>query len=301
HLAADTDQLARDLWPDGLGQMIQEKELALSTLPEMRKVPLNAEDLADWVVVERQPGSSRALVYVRGDEATASEADEELIVRLQGVIMDMNLTLGGNWDGTESRAMKASQYIMLGHGGCTAPFEPQACALRNITDAVLAHLGCCFEEGRAKGSSVVLRRQVFTKIRHGFNDDAPSLVAKSEDTRGKYRAIQNSWRVTEKVRVGTQLAHGEIFPLPPLSLRKGDFVDVSVRVGITWMRAQKARRWEVSFEPLTVVRLATASKFKVSAVDPGKDSISSSDAASSSTTIEYWRYKPSARYPRRKA
>ncbi|KAI0354572.1 hypothetical protein OH77DRAFT_511985 [Trametes cingulata] len=91
----------------------------------------------------------------------------------------------------------------------------------------------------------------------------PSLVSKAEDARGKFRVLQNSWRVTEKVRVGTQLAHGEIFPLPPLSLRKGDFVDVSVRVGATWMRGQKGRRWEVAFEPLTVVRLAPAMKFKV--------------------------------------
>lgn len=97
-----------------------------------------------------------------------------------------------------------------------------------------------------------------------MNDALPSVVKQGEDPKGKFHAIRNSWRVTERVVAGTHLAHGEIFSIPPLSLRKGDFVDVSVCVSVAILRGTTGRRFEVSFEPRVVVRLANPQKWTVS-------------------------------------
>lgn len=63
---------------------------------------------------------------------------------------------------------------------------------------------------------------------------------------------------------GTHLADGEVFFIPPLTLRKGDFVDVSACISVAVLRGTNGRRFEVSFEPRVIVRLANTQKWTVS-------------------------------------
>ncbi len=95
--AADEHTLARDLWPDGIGKLKQDKLVTISTLPAARVVPHDALALPDWICVEPQPYLSRALVSVQGTVEGAAP-DVGLVVRVQGVIADMNLLVMGNWD-----------------------------------------------------------------------------------------------------------------------------------------------------------------------------------------------------------
>ncbi|KAI9060907.1 hypothetical protein FKP32DRAFT_1550013, partial [Trametes sanguinea] len=252
-------RLARNIWPENIGQIVQERELSVASLPSSRKIPDNLEDLAEWLWVDRQDHLSQALVYLYDDvDGVDASASVELVVRVQGVIADMNVSLSGTWDGTELNAKKANQYLTLVSGGCTAAFEPQVRCLNTLRDAVLAQLGKCDDRQRGRQDALVFRRRVFTKVRYGVNDHIPSAIVNSEDPRAKFKAIEKSWKVVDKLRAGTQLAHGEIFSVTPLSLRKGDLVDVSARVVVAFTRGPQGRRYELSFEPMLIVRLASA-------------------------------------------
>ncbi|KAI9058814.1 hypothetical protein FKP32DRAFT_1680520 [Trametes sanguinea] len=257
---ADKDTLCRDLWPENVGQVVQERSLSVADLPEYRKVPEDAEDLAEWLWVDRQDALAQALVYVYTD--TDVDEPEELVVRLQGVISQANLAVGGNWDGTEINAKKATQQLVLTSGGCDAAFDPQVRVLKTLREAVLAQLGCCEDVGAARQDAIVMRKRVFTKIRPGVNDHLHTIVRDEEDPRGRFKAIVKQWRPTERLRAGTQLAHGEVFYVNPLSLRKGDFVDVSARIVVAYTRGPQGRRYELSLEPILIVRLAAPMQFQ---------------------------------------
>ncbi|KAL1940343.1 hypothetical protein VTO73DRAFT_8915 [Trametes versicolor] len=277
-ILANSTTLCRDMWPSGVGVLVQEKMLTASNVPPARLLPRAIEDLTEWLWVDLQPELSLALVYIRSDVeggTSVSDADVaptvgvveeqdaqapehvELVIRLTGLIADMNLNVGGDWDGTEAHAIKATQHLTLVSGGYTDAFDPQARALNAVRAAVLALLGRCDDGRPSRTGSIVLRKRVFTKIRSGVNDNLPSVIKKAEDPKGKYHAIRNSWRVTERVLAGAHQADGTILATLPLALRKGDFVDVSVSVCIAMLRGGQGRRFEVSFEPRVIVRLAT--------------------------------------------
>ncbi|KAI0648461.1 hypothetical protein C8Q79DRAFT_1008780 [Trametes meyenii] len=203
-ILADENTLARDLWPDQIGSTIQERGCNTQTLPSSRKIPSDVDQLAEWLWVDHQPQLSSAYVYVRSDVdgegvGKHAEGDVQLVVRFQGVITDMNLSLGGNWDGSESNTMKALQHLTLSDGRFPVPFKPQVAAAKAIREVVLLSLGKCDFEDKDKGGSINLRRTVFTKIRTGVNDHAMSVVKLAEDPKRKFRAINSTWRIVSSV------------------------------------------------------------------------------------------------------
>lgn len=117
---ANSTTLCRDMWPSGVGVLVQEKTLTASNVPPARLLPRAIEDLTEWLWVDLQPELSLALVYIRSDveggtsvsdpdvAATVGVVEEqdaqapehvELVIRLTGLIADMNLNVGGDWDG----------------------------------------------------------------------------------------------------------------------------------------------------------------------------------------------------------
>lgn len=97
---ADPVTLARDMWPDNIAVIGQETESTAATLLASRMVPNNDEELTEWMWVDHQPEMSRALVYIRQDvDGADTGLNEEVVVRFQGVIGDLNVNVGGNWDG----------------------------------------------------------------------------------------------------------------------------------------------------------------------------------------------------------
>lgn len=99
-LSADQRTLAKDEWPSGIGRVLQEGVKAVHELAPARLVPCDIHDLPNWLCLECQPNLGRAVVVFRTD--VKSGEDESVVqvgVRLQGIISDMNLALGGNWDG----------------------------------------------------------------------------------------------------------------------------------------------------------------------------------------------------------
>ncbi|KAH9858956.1 hypothetical protein C2E23DRAFT_699449, partial [Lenzites betulinus] len=256
--AANATTLARDMWPDKAAHLIQENTISASTLVDARMVPISVEDLSEWLWVDHQPEMSRALVYVRQDVEGAGDTNLEVIVRLQGVIADLNMNIGGNWDGTGMNAKKATQHITLISGGRDDAFEPQLRAVAAMREVILLQLGVSADTRPNRPGTLVLRRRVFTKIRVGTNDHLPSVLKAAEDPRSKFADIKSHWRVTERIVAATQLETGAIHAIPPLALRRGDLVDVSARITVTIMRNSNGRYYEVAFEPTTVVRLAHA-------------------------------------------
>ncbi len=110
------------MWPADVGVIAQERALDPLTMSTAKLVPDDREELTEWLWVDLQPELGQALVYIRSDvtdgEATGSEGKQvgsrgegdsgvaegdgeplELVLRLQGLIADMNLNVGGDWDG----------------------------------------------------------------------------------------------------------------------------------------------------------------------------------------------------------
>ena len=180
---------------------------------------------------------------------------------------------------TEPDAVKATQFITLGSGGCTEAFAPCVHAIAQIRSVVSNLLGNCSDGVRTLPKTITFRKRVFTKvsrcpyspacadirqIRMGYNDHLPSCVRPCDDPKRKFRCIQDRWRVTSTVQVGAQASTGQIHSIAPASLRKGDLVDVSARVTAALVRGKKGRQYEVSFEPLIIVRLTDAADVVVS-------------------------------------
>ncbi len=125
-LQANKTKLCRDMWPSGVGVLVQERSLDVSTMSAAKLVPDDREDLTEWLWVDLQPELGQALVYIRSDvvegegaqldgeqvpatkETSAADPDKgvggdgeplKLVLRLQGLIAEMNLNVGGDWDG----------------------------------------------------------------------------------------------------------------------------------------------------------------------------------------------------------
>ena len=89
--------LARDFWPEHAGRLDQDKHLDLTNLPKTRIVPRDIQALLHWLYVDPLAPGQRGHVYVRSDVAGA-DGMLELVVRIQGIIQDVNLSLVGDWD-----------------------------------------------------------------------------------------------------------------------------------------------------------------------------------------------------------
>lgn len=94
--SASESQLARDLWPLGLGtpklDVAQKKDL-----PAWRVVPADYESLCQWLYVDREESCSAPKVLVHPDHHDAETM--EMTLRLQGVVAEANLNALGNWNG----------------------------------------------------------------------------------------------------------------------------------------------------------------------------------------------------------
>lgn len=102
--SASRDVLARDLWPGKVAIMSKERDLSTDTLFSAKMVPIDAEEMTEWMSVDLQPELSQAFVYIRSDVVGVDSFGGppeglELVVRLQGVISEVNLNVNGDWDG----------------------------------------------------------------------------------------------------------------------------------------------------------------------------------------------------------
>lgn len=94
--AVSDSQLARDLWPAGLGKPTSD-ECQMKDLPAWRVVPADYEALCQWLCVDRDDSSSLPKVLI--DPAHHDAERMEMTLRLQGIVADVNLNALGNWTG----------------------------------------------------------------------------------------------------------------------------------------------------------------------------------------------------------
>nr|VWO96302.1 Ceramide glucosyltransferase (EC (GLCT-1) (Glucosylceramide synthase) (GCS) (UDP-glucose ceramide glucosyltransferase) (UDP-glucose:N-acylsphingosine D-glucosyltransferase) [Ganoderma boninense] len=261
-ISAGEDILARDLWPQGSGVLLQDAHLDAHTVSTGRIVPSELDELADWMFVEVGSDGRRGKVYVKGGGAE-EEDSSELVLRVQGIVHEANLTLTGDWDRTEDNAKKAVQRLSLVSGGCSVAFEPQCAALTSIREMVGLMLGISSSSRRPRSKAIVLRRRVFTKVADGATEVGPSVVETGDDPSGVLHDMSSRWRIVSRLRCGIQDEEGDILHLNPLLIRPGDLVDVSVTVAVILKKTPFGRKYEVVFEPCTIVRLWSAGSMKI--------------------------------------
>ncbi|KAL1945773.1 hypothetical protein VTO73DRAFT_1775 [Trametes versicolor] len=252
-LCASESQLARDLWPSGLGNPILDTEQK-KDLPAWRVVPADYESLCQWLYVDRDEASTPPKVLIH--PAHHDVENMELILRMQGIVADVNLNPLGNWNGEVEHAPKALQSLTLTGAACKDAFGAQQRSLANIIELIYKQLCLPPPCGRDAHADIVLKRRVFTKVRP--TTQLSSSLTKQDDPTGRAAKIAHQWCAEHRVVVGVQKEDGTIARANPMVIRRGDFVDVAVTLHIVTMRARKVRKTEVFFSPQEVVRLAPA-------------------------------------------
>ena len=77
-----------------------------------------------------------------------------------------------------------------------------------------------------------------------------------EDPTGRANAIKHLWAVERCVKAGELRPDKKIYHINPLSIQKGDLVDVAALVEAFTLRCQNGgRRIEVQLQPLHIIRL----------------------------------------------
>ena len=94
--------LLRSLWPPSLPQYANEASDISSVEKPHGTVPRDAETFGHWCYIERDasirnPTRNQYLAYQPQDDETNSV--QEVVVRFQGFIKDLQLSQFGNWSG----------------------------------------------------------------------------------------------------------------------------------------------------------------------------------------------------------
>ncbi|KAI9064621.1 hypothetical protein FKP32DRAFT_1611080 [Trametes sanguinea] len=257
-ISVDKDRLARDLWPGGIGRPSNDVD-DMSTLPKWRVVPAEYSELCQWLSVDSSDVGNGVKTFINPDVGTEENSLHELTLRVQGFVVDANLSALGNWSGDVQGAPKAVQTLRLAGGGNDAAFAPQRNTLENIRELVLKQLCKPTGGGNTYGTDIVLKRRVFEK-----GTTPKSVLSRQDDPFGRAAKIDSMWRVTHRITAGVQGSGGVLHRSTPLVIRRGDFVDVAICVQVHSMRAHRQRKTEVVFCPIEVVRLYTAKEVKVS-------------------------------------
>ncbi|KAH9848085.1 hypothetical protein C2E23DRAFT_740292, partial [Lenzites betulinus] len=259
-VTVDETQLARDLWPSGMGRLTNDKD-ELKDLPSWRVVPSTFEGLCQWLFVDRDDGQSTVLIHPEHHD----QEKLQVTLRLQGIVADANLNALGNWNGDVLHAPKAVQTLTILGGSCKEPFGAQQRTLAHIRELVLKLLCLPSAAPSQNGHNIVLKRRVFTKVQSSSSSsDTPSALTTSDDPAGRALKIVHMWNVDHRIMVGVQREDGTIARANPLVIRRGDLIDVAATIQVISMRTRHTRKTEILFCPKEVVRLASAATITVS-------------------------------------
>ncbi|OBZ67374.1 hypothetical protein A0H81_12738 [Grifola frondosa] len=255
--------LTRELWPSHIGIPLNDHD-SEKTLPAWKLMPDNFEDISAWGVVEpvASPvdGIERSMwIY----HPTMKSSKTKVTVRIQGFVDAINIAPLGDWDGREQNAGGAMQSLALCGSGLNAPFAAQCESLEELRYAILCavHHDAGSAVRMPAEDNIKLSRRVFRKISPLHRQEIHSALRPGDDPRGRAAKISHRWRVPFRIGVGVQHPDGKIVHAPQISIRKGDFVDVSFTPEIVCKRSRNGPQFEVKFEMQNIVRLFTRQEF----------------------------------------
>ncbi|OBZ74973.1 hypothetical protein A0H81_05663 [Grifola frondosa] len=236
-------------------------------MPPWKKMPCDVEDLSQWLVVdtlpERRDGVQRTMVLYHSGLYDSEEDDRyEVVLRLQGIVEELNIAPLGNWNGQEHDAPKAVQSMTLGHGGIRTPFEAQNEGLNALQDVVRLYLGVDAGQHEPLDSSIKVRRRVFTRVRPTYPSSRDSVLRHGDDPFGHAGKVSSRWVVLHKINTGVRGVDGKLRQCGHIVIRKGDFVDVSVFVELYKRHTQQGVKVEMNLAMNDVVRLYSAREMK---------------------------------------
>ncbi|KAI0059790.1 hypothetical protein BV25DRAFT_1782880, partial [Artomyces pyxidatus] len=244
--------LVRDMWPAHVGRMCHDT-VEFDAMTDAEKVPGSFEDLCDWAYVihdTESPDHSRQFILLYQPSALGLVASNysnpvEVCIRFQGFLSTHNLSALGNWNGDETSAPKAIQFLNIVAGRFPEVFAPQKDVVQDMRTFLTRAL--LYEErdmsvvdslANEKDDKIYFQRRVFKKVL-GQGTDLPSILTGVDDPYGRADAVIDSWRVVEKIAFGRQTADGRLERCNPLIFRSGDFVDVSAKVDIINIRTKR--------------------------------------------------------------
>ncbi|OBZ74980.1 hypothetical protein A0H81_05471 [Grifola frondosa] len=232
-------------------------------------MPSDVDNLCAWFstesVAERADGELCTMALYR-PEVYLDDAGEryQVVVRLQGFVEDASLAPLGNWNGKETDAAKAVQFLTLGHGGFPLAFEAQNDALNAWRKLIMLSLSQRAPDTSLSHATIWLKRRVFTRVRPTYPTAAASVLTKADDPLGKAAKIATCWVVLHKVMIGSQRSDGRMLPCDAghLLIRRGDFVDVAVFAEIFKVHTRQGVKIHMSLAMQNVVRLYSARELK---------------------------------------
>ncbi|KAH9847123.1 hypothetical protein C2E23DRAFT_863605 [Lenzites betulinus] len=259
------------LWPGDLGRT-QSGGFELQVEDRSwRYVPETFEEMCDWAVVVKQGEeessmwSTRALVHhpLTLPPTMRSQLRPVMIV-LQGFLGDFNISPLGNWDKRDRSVPGALQFVTLESGGVEDVFGAQVRALQHLRAFIRAKVGAELDEEPSDlGDALMLERSVFTKVRPSGTQLPAIRLSNASDPGGRARKLGVDWRVDHVIQTGARRANGQNMGVAPTSLRRGDFVEVSVFAEIQFGRRHRRTGSVIKFAMKEVVRLWTAEDAEV--------------------------------------
>ena len=80
--------------------------------------------------------------------------------------------------------------------------------------------------------------------------------------------MSSQWVIDRRVSAYGQTPAGQLEPIRPTSIQKGDLVDVSVSINVLYSRNKMSSFADIMFEPMKIVRLVEVASLKEIKVSP---------------------------------
>ncbi|OCH89708.1 hypothetical protein OBBRIDRAFT_732177, partial [Obba rivulosa] len=263
--------LVRDLWPDGLGQVVGD-DRQLEDLEPWQVFPHSMEDLFRWMYITRRSmvfDRTRPFEVLHAPMAN-SNTKYSVVMRMQGFVKKMNLSTYGNWNGLEKGAPGAIQMLILESGGHDEPFHAQIDALERVRSLVFRQLTGHDPADRLPRDKIYFQRRVFQKVsvcaicpstllsNRQASEEAEVAIDITDHRYIDAQEIAKHWVARPPLPIGAPLDTGVCKKLHHLVLSPGDFVDVAVSVDIAYFRNGARGTPRVQFSLEHVLLLASA-------------------------------------------
>ncbi|KAF7790457.1 hypothetical protein EIP86_001412 [Pleurotus ostreatoroseus] len=245
--------LVRDLWPAEIPRARNDNK-PYDKLDGKEVAPDTLDDMMAWAWVKDRGYGIRnrwSLMHAVGDPDSLVPL-HEVAFRVQGFVVDMDLSVLGDWNRQEHGAAAARQFLVIDGGQHADIFAKQVDTLNLVRQLVARSTKSkdVQEQGRKR---IHIYRPVFTKRMPGSEDSG--CLSKDDDPSGQARRMRMRWIVSDKLVFGALSAQGQLQAASAGKIKKGDFVDVKIIPEIFSPKGAASRDAKVSFKMTRIVKL----------------------------------------------
>ncbi|KAJ7741067.1 hypothetical protein B0H16DRAFT_1728709 [Mycena metata] len=216
-------------------------------------VPRHYAALLDWAYVARNPAErdhTRGLMLMYKHPRVLPNAPRNVIypvgICVQGFIERCDLKALGSWNKNKEPHAAIQHLVLTGGRDCGHVFRQYKSAINEVLKYIYRALESPPPTSLKQDDSdqLYLTRRVFTKV-NSRNRKQPSALEPGDDPMDMCLAVQDNWRILEKLNIGTYMPDDVdtldscVAPCSAMVVGEGDFVDVCVGFDIVSRRDRR--------------------------------------------------------------